>query len=260
MTLAVEDLGIRYGERTALVPTSLDFRPGELVALIGPNGAGKSSLLQALAGVVPCSGRIVWSGTDVGAFEPRERARTLAYLPQNPVAHWPLSVREVVALGRLPHRRLGETQREADRCAVESALDTLGLSPFAERSVATLSGGERARALLARAIAVDAPVLLVDEPVASLDPYHQLQVMTLVRAYAARDGGRSSLVIAALHDLSLAARFCARVILLHGGAVVGDGRPGDVLSPAALAKFYRVTAYVGAHGGEPVIVPWQMRE
>ena len=258
MTLEIDQLGVRYGERAALLPTSLQFMPGELVALVGPNGAGKSSLLQALAGVAPQSGRVAWAGQDLVPIEPRERARTIAYLPQNPVAHWPMRVRDLVALGRLPHRRLGQAESDADRSAVERALRALAIEDFADRSVGELSGGERARALLARALAVDAPVLLVDEPTASLDPFHQLQVMTLLRAYAARGEGRTALVVAALHDLSLAARFCSRVILLHAGVVVGDGTPHDVFSAETLQRYYKVTAYVGAHAGEPVIVPWRM--
>lgn len=256
MTLEIRALDVRYGSRAALAVTTVRLEPGELVALVGPNGAGKSSLLKALAGVVPSGGRVAWRGCDLAPLAPLERGRTIAYLPQNPVAHWPMLVRDLVALGRLPHRRLGEDESEADRKAITTALRAVGVDAFAERSVATLSGGERARALLARALAVDAPVLLADEPIASLDPYHQLQVMSQLRACATPDTGR--LVIAALHDLTLAARFCTRVLLLHAGLVVGDGPPREVLSPAALQRYYRVAAYVGSYEEQDLIVPWRM--
>jgi iron complex transport system ATP-binding protein len=252
MTLAVEGLSVRYGARVAIAPTSFALESGELVALIGPNGAGKSSLLKALAGLMPCSGTVSWSGTALARLDSRQRARTVAFLPQTPVLHWPMRVRDLVALGRLPHRGYGAAPSSADDEAIDWAMLQSETSAYADRAADQLSVGERARVLLARALAVRAPVLLVDEPIAMLDPYHQLQIMTVLRAYA-----RDSLVIAVLHDLALAARFCNRVLLIDGGAVVDDGHPERTLSAAAVRKHYRVEPLITSHDGEPVIVPWR---
>jgi iron complex transport system ATP-binding protein len=258
MTLAVEGLTVRYGARIALRPTSFTLQPGELVALIGPNGAGKSSLLKALAGLHAHGGSVAWNGSALAALGARQRARTIAYLPQTPALHWPMRVRDLVALGRLPHRAYGTSPSEADRAAIAWGMQETETAAFAERAADRLSAGERARVLLARALAVRAPVLLVDEPIAMLDPYHQLQIMTVLRGYtASADGAAPGLVIAVLHDLALAARFCSRVLLIDEGTVVGDSRPEQALSAAAVRRHYRVEPLITSHEGEPVIVPWR---
>jgi iron complex transport system ATP-binding protein len=254
MTLAVDGLEVRYGTRIALQPTSFALPPGELVALIGPNGAGKSSLLKALAGLARHAGEVSWSGRPLERLDAARRARTVAYLPQAPVLHWPLRVRDIVALGRLPHRSYGTDLTDTDRSAIDWAMAETETAAYAERAGDALSIGERARVLLARALAVRAPVLLVDEPIAMLDPYHQLQIMNVLRTYAS---GAASLVIAVLHDLALAARFCNRVLLMDGGAVVDDSRPERALSASAVRRHYRVEPLITTHEGEPVIVPWR---
>jgi iron complex transport system ATP-binding protein len=266
MTLVARDVAVAYGARVAVKPLSVELARGELVALVGPNGAGKTSLLKALAGLTPHSGTVTWSGAALASLAPRARARAIAYLPQTPALHWPLRARELVALGRLPHRAYGAAPSEADGAATEWALEQTETMDIAARSVDRLSTGERARVLLARALAVRAPVLLVDEPIAMLDPYHQLQVMAILRAYA--DGSAAAnafagaepqraLVVAVLHDLSLAARFCTRVLLLDGGEVVDDDRPERVLNARALERHYRVEPVVTTHEGEPLILPWR---
>jgi iron complex transport system ATP-binding protein len=252
VTLEVRELSVRYGSHVALAPTSFALHPGELVALIGPNGAGKSSLLKALAGLMPHSGTVAWRGAALASFEARVRARTVAFLPQTPVLHWPMRVRDLVALGRLPHRGYGAAPSGADEEAIDWAMQESETFVYAGRSADELSVGERARVLLARALAVRAPVLLVDEPIAMLDPYHQLQIMTVLKAYA-----RNALVIAVLHDLALAVRFCSRALLIDRGAVVDDGHPERALSAAAVRKHYRVEPLITSHDGEPVIVPWR---
>jgi len=253
MTLALDGIGVRYGSRTALEPVSLDLPPGELVGLIGPNGAGKSSLLKAIAGLVPHRGTASWRSRPLARMKRLERARTLAYLPQTQAAHWPIRVAELVALGRMPHLAVGQRPGDDDAAAVRWALEQCEALELADRRVDRLSGGERARALLARALAVRAPVLLADEPIQSLDPYHQLKIMAVLRGYASQ----GTLVVAVLHDLALAARFCTRLVLLSRGRVIGEGRPEDVLTPAALEDGYRVEPFFSRHDGELVVLPWR---
>jgi iron complex transport system ATP-binding protein len=256
MTLAANDIEVRYDTRTAVQRTTFALAPGELVALVGPNGAGKSTLLRALAGLVAHKGTVTWGGTPLAQLDRRTRARLIAYLPQDPPVHWPLAATEVVALGRLPHRAYGAERTAADDDAVNDAMRQTDTLAFAARSVHRLSAGERARVLLARALAVEAPVLLVDEPIAMLDPYHQLDVMRTLRGYA-RGGQRARLVIAVLHDLGLAARFCSHVLLMNEGAVVGDGAPDATLTSAAIRAHYRVEPFIARHEDEPLVVPWR---
>jgi iron complex transport system ATP-binding protein len=163
-------------------------------------------------------------------------------------------VRELVALGRLPHRRFGERPTAADEAAIAHALELAKLRDFADRPIDTLSGGERTRAHLARAFAVEAPALLVDEPTASLDPYHQLAVLGLLDEY--RRQGR--LVVAVLHDLNLALAHCTRLLLMSEGAIARDGEPKAVIDDAALAEHYRVSAFLAEHDGRRIAVPSRM--
>jgi iron complex transport system ATP-binding protein len=257
MALEAEALEVRYGARAALRATSVRLVPGEVAALVGPNGAGKSTLLKSLAGLTPHQGTVRWRETPLTKLDGRARARTFAYLPQDPPVHWPLLARELVALGRLPHRAYGARAAATDDAAVRAAMEQTDTLAFAARSVDRLSVGERARVLLARALAVEAPVLLVDEPIAMLDPYHQLAVMGALRAYAIGDAASGPrLVVAVLHDLTLAARFCNRVLLMNDGAIVADGSPGNTLGAARVREHYRVEPLIALHEGEPVIVPW----
>ena len=254
MSLGAVGLDVRYGARVAVQPLDLRLDAGEIVGLIGPNGAGKSSLLRALAGIPAADARVRWQDRPLPTLSEVERARAIAYLPQAAQASWPLPVRELVALGRLPHRRFGERAAPADEAAVERALELADLSDFADRPIDSLSGGERTRAHLARAFAVEAPALLVDEPTASLDPYHQLAVLGLLDEY--RRQGR--LVVAVLHDLNLALAYCTRLLLMDKGAIVRDGEPGTVIDAAALAQHYRVGAFLADHDGRRIAVPRQM--
>lgn len=258
MSLATSALEVRYGTRHAVQPTSIQLGSTGFVALVGPNGAGKSSLLKALAGLTDHTGTIAWQGRALADFTARERARTIAYLAQTSTVHWPLAARDVVALGRLAHGAFGTAPTAADREAVDWALEQTATVGLADRRVDALSVGERARVLLARALAVRAPVLLVDEPIAMLDPFHQLEIMGVLARYAAGTvGGAPALVVAVLHDLTLAARFCGRVLLMSGGHLVEDGPPAATLSAENVRRHYDVEPFVAQHDGEPVIVPWR---
>lgn len=258
--LRTQALARHFGGLAAVDGVTIDVSMGQVHAVIGPNGAGKSTLLKALAGLLPHGGAVSWNGARLGDVDARSRARALAYLPQAPVLHWPMLTRDLVALGRLPHRAYGESPTAADEDAVAWAMAETETGAFAERTADRLSSGERARVLLARALAVRAPVLLVDEPIAMLDPYHQLHIMTVLRNYTERSlepGGPHGLVVAVLHDLALAARFCSRVLLMDGGTVVDDGEPARTLNPSAMRRHYRIEPWITAHDGEPVIVPWR---
>lgn len=252
-TLCLEGLSVRYAERTAVAATSAEFTPGTLVGLVGPNGAGKSSLLKAIAGLIPHGGRVSWQSNALDTLPPRVRARLIAYLAQSARADWPMSVRELVALGRLPYRSFGAPLATEDEQAISSAMAAAEVTSLAGRSVLALSGGETARVMLARALAVAAPILLADEPISALDPYHQLQIIGALRDCARR----GQLVIAVLHDLGLAARFCERVLLMHDGRLVADGAACEVLDAATLRRYYRIEPFMTHYADEPVILPWR---
>lgn len=254
--LAAQDVSVDLGGAPVVRGVSFALSGGELVGLIGPNGAGKSTLLRAVARLGPMrAGRVLIDGEQVERLSARALARRLAYLPQGHVVNWPIAVERLVGLGRLPWRRPFAGPTAADAAAVARAMARTDVAAFRDRAAQTLSGGERARAMLARALAVEAPILLADEPAASLDPYHQLQVMELLRDAA--HGG--DLVVCVLHDLALAARFCDRLILLAGGRVVAEGPPRDVLADAHLGAAYAVEALRGEHDKQLYVLPWRRR-
>ncbi|MET0245730.1 MAG: ABC transporter ATP-binding protein, partial [Sphingomonas sp.] len=218
VSIRIEGLGVTLGRRTVLQDVTASFAPGTLTGIVGPNGAGKSTLARAMLALVPATGRVRLDDRDVATMPRAELARRIAYLPQGQTLHWPLSVERLVGLGRLPH--LGPMSRvaEGDAAAIQRAMARADVTALRDRIATELSGGERARVLLARALAVEAPGLIADEPLASLDPGHQIDVMELMRAEA--DAG--ALVIAVLHDLTMAARYCDRLLLIDGGKVAAD--------------------------------------
>lgn len=252
VTVTLEALEVRLGGRSVVRGIDAEFTPGSLIGVIGPNGAGKSTLIRALLGLIPAShGKIMLDGRPVGNIPRRDLARAIAYLPQGQTLHWPLAVERLVALGRLPHLAPLSRISDHDLAIVEEAMIRADVAYLRGRSATELSGGERARVLLARALAVGARGLIADEPLASLDPGHQIDVMELL----AREAANGALVIAVLHDLTMAARYCDRIVVLDGGDLAADGPPLDVLTVDRLRKVYGISASVSIVDGLPMVVP-----
>lgn len=246
--IALSNLSVALSGRAVLRDVSLSIGPGECVALLGANGAGKSTLMRAAIGLAPLmTGNARLNGEDPALMAPAARARVASYLPQARALAWPLLVRDVVALGRFAHGGNLGRLRGPDRDAVERALTACELQDLAGRSAETLSGGERARMHIARALAAEAPVLFADEPVAALDPLHAWRVMELIAGFAAKGGA----ALTVLHDPALAGRFCTRIIGLKDGRITADGSPREVLSPGFLAEIYGATFQIAWDGGLP---------
>lgn len=243
--LALRGVHVARRGRPVLEAVGLEIGAGEVVGLLGPNGSGKTTLLRAALGLQPATGEIELGGVPLASLSPRERARAVAYVPQEHEIAWPISVAALVGLGRLPHR----TSPAADAAAVRAALVQMELGALATRPATELSGGERARALVARALAQGAPLVLADEPMAGLDPAHAIALMATLRRLTA--SGRGALV--SLHDLGLAMRWCDRIVLMDRGRVVAAGRPDAVLTPARVAEVYGVEVFVGADAGGPIL-------
>ncbi|GAA0461562.1 ABC transporter ATP-binding protein [Streptomyces sp. NPDC046215] len=239
--LAVEGVTLTAGARHLVRDVSLTARPGEVVGLVGPNGSGKSSLLRAAYRVLrPDAGCVRVDGADAWSLPVRRLARTVAAVVQEAGADFDLTVREVVAMGRSPHKRLLDGDTAEDLRIIGSALESVDAGDLAERSFDRLSGGERQRVLIARALAQQPSLLVLDEPTNHLDIRHQLEVLGVLRRLPAT-------VLIALHDLNLAAYYCDRLYVLRAGEVTARGTPGEVLTPRLLAEVYGVAAEVAVH-------------
>jgi iron complex transport system ATP-binding protein len=251
--LAAQQLEVTLSGRTVLHDVSLSLPSGQLVALVGPNGAGKTTLLRALAGLVSSSGTVEVNGDHLSSLPLRERAKRFGYLPQGYLVHWPLPAKDVVALGRYPHGATDPARLSPrDEAAVLRAMQATNVVDFSERPVTELSGGERSRVALARVLAVEAPIVLADEPTASLDPRYQIDVMINLRSAA----DRGVLVVVVTHDLGLAARFADTVLVLSDGRLVAQGKPAQALSERVMADVFRISAYRADYRNEAVILPW----
>lgn len=224
------------------------FAAGEVVGIIGPNGAGKSTLLRAMAGLLPYTGSVQVDNREVRDIAPADLAKQRAFLPQGGDVHWPLTAKAVTALGRFP---FGDADTQTGRAAINRAMKAADIERFADRQYPTLSGGERARVLLARALAAETPMLIADEPAAQLDPRHAWEALNVLRTAAAR----GALVVVALHDLTAASRMCDKVLAMSGGEVRAFGSPTDVLTPELLQSVFGVDAHIGQRDGAPFIVP-----
>jgi len=241
--LSCRDFTVALGDRPVLEGVNLTIESGELVGLIGPNGAGKTTLMRAALGLIPASGHCSLAGLD-----DRNRARTVAWMPQDRSVAWPISVEALVMLGRMPHRMPGQRPSAQDHEQVAAAIRQVGLEGFEQRAVTRLSAGERTRALIARALAQQTPMIMADEPIAGLDPAHQITTMQTFAGIA--DSGRSVLV--SLHDLGLAARHCTRLILIGERRVVADGAPVEVLTADNLARIFHIEAFLQSTAHGPV--------
>jgi iron complex transport system ATP-binding protein len=254
--LEAANISVTLGGKLIVDRASFSVSAGEVVGLIGPNGAGKSTLLRAILGLVErTGGEVKLDEADFFARSGSERARAVAFLPQDRRVEWRLPAGDVVMLGRYPHQSGFGGPSPEDRAAVDRALAAVDAATLSDRPVAVLSGGERTRVLLARALAVEAPLLLVDEPIAALDPYHQLHVMEILRERASAGGG----VLAVIHDLALASRFMDRLILMDDGRIVAEGSPSEVLTPGRLAQVYRIDAASGVQDSQQWLLPWSRR-
>ncbi len=242
--IRIEDVAVELGGREVLRDVSLPVPTAEFLGLVGPNGAGKTTLLRTVNGLVdPTRGRVEVAGEPVAGRSARDLARRVATVPQETTLGFDFSARDVVAMGRTPHQSRFAGAEEADRDAVERALDRTDTVHLADRPVGKLSGGERQRVLLARALAQETPVLLLDEPTASLDINHQVVTLSLVRELA----GEGRTAVAAIHDLDLAARFCDRLALVADGELAAVGTPREVLTADRLERAYGVRAVVSEH-------------
>jgi iron complex transport system ATP-binding protein len=251
--LGIRELTVAYGELVALRQVSLSLGAGELLGVVGPNGSGKSTLIRAITRLVrPLGGDIRLDGKEVGRLSQRELARWAAVVPQNPYLPDAFTVLEIALMGRTPHLGLLQSEGRADLAAVRRALEQTDTWDLAGRRMGELSGGERQRVVVARALAQETPLLLLDEPTAHLDMGHQTAVFDLVRELCGREG---KAVLAAVHDLSLAGQYCDRLVMLNEGRVVGEGEPQEVLSPELLASVYGTRVSVFAHPltGRPVV-------
>ncbi|SFJ70225.1 ABC transporter ATP-binding protein [Celeribacter neptunius] len=235
--LSLRDLSVTRGGRKTLDHATLDIAPGEFVGLIGPNGAGKSTLLRAALGLIEAEGE-----SNLAKLTPAARAKAAAWLPQAREIAWPIPVADLVALAQ-------DGDTEAPQ--VKAALKRMDMAGFATRPATSLSGGEQARVLIARALAQDTPLLMADEPVAGLDPAHQIGSMQTFAELAAEGHG----VIASLHDLGLAARHCTRLIVISHGRIVADGTPREVLTEELLAEVFAIRCHLTETADGVIVQP-----
>ncbi len=244
--MTLESVSRESSGRVLLDAISLTVQAGQFIGVVGPNGAGKTTLLRTMAGLLaPSEGTVFLDGGSLGTYRRRQVAQQIASVPQqSAVGEFRFVSQEVVLMGRYPHLGPWQSETAGDHAIVRKAMTDTETLSFAERAVTELSGGERQRVTLARALAQTPRLLLLDEPTASLDLSHQLQVLNLVRRLVDQEGIAA---VAALHDLSLASRYCDRLLLLQQGRVVADGDPIAVLTPERLAQVYRIRAHVEPH-------------
>jgi iron complex transport system ATP-binding protein len=250
--ITLSDVAVTLGSHTIVDDVTVSVDEGAWVALIGPNGAGKTTLLRAIAGLVTFRGSILLHDQPAAAMHRRERARLLAIVPQAPSTPSWMTVAEYVLLGRTPHLGVLAQEGRRDTDAAARALERLDLLPYADRALGTLSGGEKQRAVVARALAQEASIVLLDEPTTALDIGHQQQALELLDVLR-RESGLT--LVSAMHDLTLAAQYADRMLLLDGGRLVADGPPDGVLTGDRLARHYDASVQVVTVDGRVAVVP-----
>ena len=250
--IELRDVSVTLGANRVIGSLTASVASGEWVALLGPNGAGKTTLIRAIAGLVRYSGAIHVEGRSISASQRRDVAKLIALVPQKPETPPELTVAEYVLLGRTPHIAYLATESRADRLAAERAIARLGLQAFVERPLGSLSGGELQRAVLARALAQEAPVLLLDEPTSALDLGRQQQALELVDELRSDE---QLTVVSAMHDVSLAGQYADRLLLLDAGDVVADGTAADVLSEERISALYGASVRVVRENGDVFVLP-----
>ena len=253
--LIVEQIHFRYKDDLVLNGLNLEVGDGEMVGVVGPNGSGKTTLMRLVSGVLRGStGRIRIDGADLADLSVSERARLVSVVPQNPSLPLSFPVLDLVLMGRNPHMRLLQWEGRRDLEIAKRAMQQTAIYTLADRRLGTLSGGERQRAVVAMALAQEAPVMLLDEPTSSLDLAHQTRVMDLISDLHKERGGS---VLVAMHDLTLAAQYCSRLVMLANGSSYAEGPPEEVLTRENIAEVYGADVFVLPHpqGGTPIVVP-----
>jgi iron complex transport system ATP-binding protein len=250
--LSAHDIGVTIDKATLLVGVTLDVASGEWLSIIGPNGAGKSTLLRVLSGALSSTGSVEIDGQQLMDLKPKERSKLVSWVPQTPTIPIGMSVLDYVLLGRTPHLHPLASPSRADVQLAHDVIDDLDLADLVTRAVETLSGGERQRVVIGRALAQDAPIILLDEPTTALDLGHQQDVLRLLDRLR-RTHERT--IISTMHDLTMAGQFADRLILLAGGSIVAEGRPIDVLTAENIAEHYRASVDVTHRDGAVLVVP-----
>ena len=250
--LEATGLSVKFGDRTILDNINFSVEKGEFIGLIGANGSGKTTLLRALSGILPKhKKKVKLLGLSLNNYPPKQLAQKLAYLPQGNESHWSITAENLVMLGRLPHQKPWQGTSESDHKIVQQVMQACDVSQFARHTVDNLSGGERARVFLSRALAVEPQLLLVDEPIAGLDPGHQLEVMNKFQQLSESGMG----IVCVIHDLTLAARYCHKLVMLGEQKIIAQGQPKQVLSPENLASGFSIKAHISEVKGQALVVP-----
>lgn len=251
--LSVENVSFTYGEKPILKNVSLAVEQGELVAILGHNGSGKTTLLRCISGyLTPTAGMVRIGGQAVSSLSARKLAQRMALVPQNPVMEFDFTVQDIVLMRRNPHLKRFAGETDADFAAADAALARTGMTALSGRSVLTLSGGEWQRTIIARAICQKSDVMLLDEPVASLDVKHQIEILRLVRSLC-RENGISALCV--MHDVNLSAHYSDQILLLKGGETLACGSPCNVVTAPLLQEAYGIEAEVREVQGHPFMIP-----